>query len=285
MERQRRRRRHHRRKRWIKRGIQLVVALSVAVVLGFWIYKISMPVSISPPPFEQAEEFDVNQSFANNFPVSNQKSKTSRPLYPYSVVDGGVQSVKELRQACDRDALVAGHYAGLDWKQAKVIEVKSPLKGFVSYRRDNKIYWTKKQHMVAAGEKVITDGVLLSRSRCGNQIAMTLQKPTSTTEPSEEELNKTIELDPMELMMSGLDAPYLLESDFDMPWPRMPEKKIAFTPLRSRFENYHAPIKTQGFPPRGFAPLPPTSVPEPSTWLLLSSGLGGIWLWRRKEKS
>jgi hypothetical protein len=44
----------------------------------------------------------------------------NRPVYPYSVVPGGVRDVAELKWAAKHDPVVAAHYAGFDYDHARV---------------------------------------------------------------------------------------------------------------------------------------------------------------------
>jgi len=52
--------------------------------------------------------------------------QNGRLVYPYSVVPGGVVSGNELKDVAAQDPVVAEHYAGFDYKRARVIEVSQP---------------------------------------------------------------------------------------------------------------------------------------------------------------
>jgi hypothetical protein len=67
-----------------------------------------------------------------------------RRVYPYSVVDGGVHSVPELRLAIGRDPVVAKHYSNFKLDRARIIEAKADGDFHVSYRMGDEIFWTKK---------------------------------------------------------------------------------------------------------------------------------------------
>src|SRR5260221_9236709 len=87
-----------------------------------------------------------------------------RPVFPYSVVPGGVASVEELRTAMATDAVVAEHYKGFDIRHARVERLMAPRIAHVSYRMAGQVYWTRKALVLPAGERVITDGVRVART-------------------------------------------------------------------------------------------------------------------------
>jgi hypothetical protein len=109
-------------------------------------------------------------------------SLAERPVYPYSIVAGGTASVDELKRAIDADPVVAGHYSNFDLTKTRVEKLTKPQVAFVSYRMGNDIYWTRKPLVIRAGEKVLTDGVNIARTRCANQLSA-LPGPTSEFEP------------------------------------------------------------------------------------------------------
>src|SRR5262249_30393301 len=111
-------------------------------------------------------------------------------VYPYSVVPGGVASAAELREAADHDAVIGEHYRDFDYTHARMIEVKEPRLVYLSYRRRNKVYWTRKQASLQKGEKILTDGKITARARCGNQVSVLPQAQTSTEEPTMAELDR-----------------------------------------------------------------------------------------------
>ena len=53
----------------------------------------------------------------------------------------------------------------------------------MSYRIGTAVYWTRKPLLIRAGETVLTDGVRIARTRCGNQLAETPGQ-ISPVEPS-----------------------------------------------------------------------------------------------------
>ena len=118
------------------------------------------------------------------------RPQTSRPVYPYSVVPGGVQSPEDLKQASDHDPIVAQHYAGFDYQRARVIEVQEPKLVYLSYRLHDRIYWTSKLIRLRRGEKLISDGKMTARTRCGNRVSEAAQKAVSPEEPPAEKFDQ-----------------------------------------------------------------------------------------------
>lgn len=116
--------------------------------------------------------------------------KPSHPVYRYSVVPGGAHSIPELREAIYRDRIVAQHYAGFRYEQARVVTLARPQLVYLSYRKNGAIYWTGKRHQLPAGEKVITDGKIVARTKCANRIEVRKQLGTAPAEPTMAELEQ-----------------------------------------------------------------------------------------------
>jgi hypothetical protein len=107
----------------------------------------------------------------------------NRPVYPYSIVPGGVRDARELKWAADHDPVVRAHYAGFDYDHARVVRLVLARTAYVSYRIGNKVFWTRRRISLRKGETVITDGKITARSRCGNRVEEVPQQATSTSEP------------------------------------------------------------------------------------------------------
>lgn len=118
-----------------------------------------------------------------------------RPVYAHSVVPGGVYSQAEFQKAVRADNAVRDHYAGINLTRLQARELQKPLLAYVSYRKDNKIYWTSRKVKIAAGEKILEAGGTMLRARCGNRISTTPKAPVitkKTDEPLPEELDREI---------------------------------------------------------------------------------------------
>jgi len=220
-----------------------------------------------------------------------------RLVYPYSIVPGGVSSADELRQAATHDSVVATHYAGFDYRRARLIQVKQAQKVYLSYRLHNKVYWTVKQASLHPGEKLLTDGNLTARTRCGNQVSVLPHVATSPDEPT------LAELDRPDAMASGIEG-----------LPGAPEARSLAVDPGLPFGPAHAGptgIVGGGGPPGVFVPPPiggggvggpgggnggggnggggggggghPPETPEPGTIVLVLSGAGIILARYRKS--
>ena len=168
------------------------------------------------------------------------QSRNRRVVYPYSVVPGGVRSAEELHTAADDDPLVAAHYSGFDYQHARILEVRQPKLVYLSYRKDGHIYWTSKQASLHVGEKLLTDGHITARTRCGNQVSVLPQSETSPHEP----------------MMAELDRPDAVASGSEQLFP----SEVATNQLEA---DPGAPLSSMGGgmfpggpPPGGFMPVP-----------------------------
>lgn len=211
--------------------------------------------------------------------------RSRRMVYPYSIVPGGILSAEELRQATAHDSVVASHYAGFNYRRAHLVQVKQAQKVYLSYRLHNKVYWTVRQASLHPGEKLLTDGNLIARARCGNQVSVLPQVSTSPEEPT------LAELDRPDALASGVEGmPRALDSNLLNVDPPLP-----FGPSRSGATG----IAGGGGPPGIFVPPPiggggggpggggggghPPETPEPGTIVLVLSGAGIIFTRYRKR--
>jgi hypothetical protein len=213
-----------------------------------------------------------------------------RRVYPYSVVQGGVHSIQELRSAIWRDPVVARHYSNFKLDRARVIEASADGDFHVSYRIGDEIFWTKKRLKVAKSEKLITDGTTFTRTRCANVLSEVFPGKTSPDEPTPEVFD-TPTLPPSHLTPftppvvagGGPPATTLPPSE---PTPFTPPGVIGGGPPATTLppSGFIPPIVTGGGAPGpggGNSPVPgpgpnPVLVPEPATLLLLVSGLLGL---------
>jgi hypothetical protein len=109
--------------------------------------------------------------------------RSLRLNYPFSVVPGGVYSPAEIRYA-DRSPLVHKHYAGLDLKAARMVQLTADKYQYASYRFEDKIYWTRQKLRIPKGELLLSDGQNYVRSRCGNRLSDLPQPQVSPHEPA-----------------------------------------------------------------------------------------------------
>ena len=112
-----------------------------------------------------------------------------RPTYGYSVIPGGARDAEELRRAVNRDPVVAGHYRDVDPATMRAETLTSDRLVYVSYRVDDRVYWTKRKLLIRNGETILTNGQVEIRSRCGNCISLAPMLPTSDDEPDESQFD------------------------------------------------------------------------------------------------
>jgi hypothetical protein len=230
------------------------------------------------------------------------------------VVPGGVRTLDELREAIRRDRVVASHYSDFDFKSARVIELKRGRLAYLSYRIGEKIFWTKRQMALRAGEKLITDGKVMARTRCGNRVAAAPQKEVSPDEPRAEAFE-----DPF--VAGGGIAHLAYPANFESALLTRsgPSGFGPQAPALGTFGPFSGIPPSGGYPgifppsiPTGSCePLkkpkpgeiaseledakpgkkkkkpchsgPPVTVPEPGTIVLFTSGLAGIYMRYRKS--
>jgi hypothetical protein len=237
------------------------------------------------------------------------RAQPSRPVYPYSVVPGGVEDARELKWVAEHDPVVAAHYAGFDYARAQTVRVVLARTVYVSYRIGNHIYWSRHRLTLHKGEKLITDGRMTARARCANRVEETSQQEASPVEPPVQKFdeplragNGTATKTPPVAFESALmkrpEAPGLGPmgplSLYD-PFVGSNSVAIAAPPLPV---GLCAPLKKKGsgddgggdiggkkkkVGPCGSGGGSTGVVPEPGTWVLFASGLAAIY-WRARRQ-
>lgn len=138
---------------------------------------------------EPAPKAKRKQAF---FELTSATKETNRPVYPFSVVPGGIYDRTEAVQAIKLDRVVAKHYAeqGVNVNALRPVNNTKSKQGYVSYRVGDRIYWTKKKVDIEPGEVVLTDGVHKIRGRCGNMISDKPRSPVLNVEPPAKRMNE-----------------------------------------------------------------------------------------------
>jgi len=300
----RRRTRRHRRNRLIRRSL-----LAVVFILGGLAGAALLPIDFgsflassfsSHPAAEWREQGDVRRDLALSAAPSDVPSKEVRPVYPYSIAPGGIHDPKELERVFEKDPVIAAHYRGFDFHRARVVQLTEDRTVYVSYRIAGRFYWTTKRVLLHRGEKVITDGKMTLRTRCGNQVSETPGKEVSPEEPAMARLENPIVVDPGTAMIipsefeSALARPDFLPFAAGAPGysiipgnsgllslfaPPLPSCSPTKTKKGSATTTSTGGKKGKG----GSCSQPPGEVPEPGTLVLLSTGIAGAYLRSRKK--
>ena len=252
---------------------------------------------------------DATQSALLQLQRESIPAPETRRVYPYSVVPGGVHDVRELKWAVEHDPLVAAHYAGFNFARARLVQLAFTRSVYVSYRIGNRLYWTRRRVRLQKGETLITDGKMTARTRCANRVEETPQQATSQNEPPATKFDEPVL---PALGTAQATPPIPFESSL-LNRQGIPGLGPA-PPL-----NLYDPITNGSWTPIAPPPLPSvcgigtkkkgeqgggtttttgsgkkksvdpcgsgtgTEVPEPGTWLLVGSGLAGIY-WKARHR-
>jgi hypothetical protein len=183
----RRRSRRHRRNRLIRRWLAFatVILFSLAAsTLGLHYLSPSLfrAQQSTAPDFQQAE-FSRDRLITLNQLLTHTGPSSDRPVYPYSLVPGGVEDARELKWVAEHDPIVAAHYAGFDYDHARVVRLTLDRTVYLSFRIGNHVYWTRHRVTLHKGEKLLTDGRMTARTRCANRVEEVPQQAAAPVEP------------------------------------------------------------------------------------------------------
>lgn len=236
----------------------------------------------APAAASVSRSTSASQLPAENFSAFRHAAK----VYPYSIIPGGIASVKQLRNAVALDPLVAAQYASFNLATARMIRLNHERTVYVSYRKDERAYWTTRKLALRSGELLVTDGEHTARARCGNLISEDPVSPVSLGEPTPSTLDTPLTLQNpliMDAMWTqgdptdpGSVASFVPQQSIDSSDPG----RDVFIPLIPFFFVPAAPPSAPPLPPDPDPVPPPVSVPEPSTLILLSTSLG-VWFIRK----
>jgi len=206
-------------------------------------------------------------------------------VYPYSLVPGGVKDPETLRRVSASDQALARHYQAFDYKHAHVVRLTEARDVYVSYRIRDTVYWTRKKIHLQAGEMLLTDGKMTLRTKCGNQVSDTAKPEVSNDEPEEDVLDQPVALEPIgpaTPLRAGLanpdlpagipSSPKLYGGGFTFPYAPMtlplPARNCEFVEDAKDCRHKTSPVHS----------------PEPSTVLMVISGLTAIgWRFRKAK--
>lgn len=287
-----------RRRSWYRRRLRVrrtLGALAVGLLIGGACWQnvarlLSLPSlhasQILPASFWSRANFHQDRPFATAASAKPAKFLRRIPgVYPYSVVPGGVKDLNELRLAASSDYVVRRHYSNFDFSRAKLIRLPETRDVFVSYRIRNTVFWTRKRIRLQPGELLLTDGKITARARCGNQISDTAKPEVSDEEPDADVLEDPVvavnsaSFMPVRPVLAAPDLPTgqpsppaLFAGGFVFPYaPVGLGPVLRLCPANDEAKDGHC------IPKRHRKPI----VPEPSSMLLLASGLAIIgWRYR-----
>ncbi|MGA9979943.1 MAG: PEP-CTERM sorting domain-containing protein [Candidatus Sulfotelmatobacter sp.] len=237
-----------------------------------------------------------------------QPKASKRPVYPYSVVPGGVEDARELKWVAEHDPIVAAHYAGFDYDHARIVRLTLAQTVYVSYRIGNHVYWTRHRITLHKGEKLITDGKITARARCGNRVEDVPEQLHSSSEPPAAKFEEPVgtgegssmAMPPVEFESALLNRPGVpgiepipplslyspLPGGGVVPFSPPPLPSGVCSPPKE-------PVKGAGIvadiskKKKKTSPCGTTTgaVPEPGTWLMLITGVFAVgWLARRRTQ-
>lgn len=230
--------------------------------------------------------------------------RSLRPVYPYSVIPGGVYSPEELMRALATDRLVHDHYADFNFASAHLVTMAEDRYAYVSYRLAGRLLWTAHKLRIPKGETLLTDGVNFCRTRCGNRLSAVPHRETIAMEPSERLLdlpnftpslwaNNLIQLGNPQTVESVTPVVPFDESrlkpvfpsgaevisEYLAPGPRVSPFPVALisvpTPTIYPPALHPKPVQLAQTASDG-PPSPPSAVPEPATSALILVALAGI---------
>ena len=208
-------------------------------------------------------------------------SVSRRPVFPYSVVPGGVRDSHELQAAASNDPVVAGHYSDFRIARARTLRLDRPVAMYVSYRRNNQVYWTRNRMVIPAGETLLSDGQNLARVRCANRLSPVAAKPVAAVDPATEELETPVFVPPlMASLLPGSEIGFFPEGApavgavpgaAVVPSGPSTSSNTPPPPVFPPILGPGVPPFTPSTPPSG--PPPPVVTPEPSSLVLLVTGV------------
>lgn len=166
-----------------------------------------------------------------------------------------IHSLEDFRRTVENDPVLTVYYAGFNWEEARLGNLKEDVMAYVAHRKGEVIRQTAKPIKLPRGDGYVTDGVRTARTYCCNDIVLTPSAgppPAAPVPPSAE----TPGLPPKQHQV--------------LPPPLSTRSGPGLTGLTSS-SFYYAHRR------------PPAPVPEPDTVFLMSIGLLFLAVTHRKK--
>lgn len=215
------------------------------------------------------------------------------PIYPYSVIPGGVASAKKLQSALRGDPVAAAHYRDFQIRGAHVIRLARERRVYISYRVADRIYWTRTRVTLHAGEALLSDGAHLVRTRCGNRISEVPAEPVAPADPPSEVLNTPVspqltaispEPAPVAPLWAENSPPFPLVPGTPPPAPAGDGPFLPFIPIGPCCDGSSSSAPSGPLPQPGPLP-PPVAASEPPAVVLVAIGLAGLLFLQKIRRS
>lgn len=282
------------------RGSPLSSIIKIALLIAFVPVLLTLPfVGRNTGHSHPGQSTPVlSQARAADNSLRSASPQDSRPLFPYSVIPGGAYSAQELRNAVERDPVVAHHYADFDLAKVRIIRLDQDRMEYVSYRLGDRVFWTNRELRIRKGETLITDGTHLARTRCGNRLSDHAAQPTSDAQPSAAALQSPGPALPPE----PAGTPELFAGNYppeEIPpvgAPLIPPDggspggptgtvipPVYFPIVGGGTPGSSTPVGPPGGGGGGGGGSPPVNTPEPSSLLLVATGLGSVLVFARRK--
>jgi hypothetical protein len=291
------------------RRVLLTVVIAAGIASAIVLRQLGPSLLHASRPIQPISE--VDQAGLDRFLQAQQealRSQEVRPVYPYSVIPGGVRDARELKWAADHDPVVAAHYAGFDYDHARVVRLVLGRTVYVSYRIGNKIYWMRRRINLKKGETLLTDGRISARTRCGNRVEEAPQMPITVGEPPAMKFDEPIHpvlgtaignppvpfqsslLSPGPVLGPapplGVFEPFSPGTWVPVSPPSLPIPVGVCGPVKKKDAGADFAASASAFATKK-KPVGPCGnegqVPEPGTWLLVASGLAAMyWMARHR---